>query len=96
MNTNRQILLYGIGGAEKAYAVLSYYCIFEDATDIVPTIRRAGLNMMAANPSIQTVYMISNRRGLKRDFKDAIRRNSIEGWAIFKDLLEREGMKVQL
>lgn len=96
MNKRRQILLYGIGGPEKAYAVLSYYCIFEDAIDIVLEIRSQAAWMRAHNPSIKQVYMIGNRHGLRKEFKESIRLNSLESHMIFKDILEREGLLVQL
>lgn len=32
--------------------------------------------------------------GLKREFQESIKRNSIESCAIFKDILEREGIKI--
>lgn len=89
-----KILLYGIGGAIKEYAVLKYYAIYEDEPDFVGTIKRAAEWMRANNPSIVTVYMISNRRGLYRDYKESIRKNSIESHAIFRDILEREGIKL--
>lgn len=32
--------------------------------------------------------------GLKREFQESIKRNSIESCAIFKDTLEREGIQI--
>lgn len=95
-NNNIKILLYGIGGPSKAYAALDYYAIYEDELDMVGTIRRKAEQMRAYNPSIMAVYMISNRRGLKRDFAEARKKNSIESHAIFRDILEREGIKLPI
>lgn len=50
--------------------------------------------MQVVNPSIEHVYLISNRHGLKREFQESIKRNSIESCAIFKDTLEREGIQI--
>lgn len=95
-NTNIKILLYGIGGPREQYAVLRYYAIYEDDPDFVGTIRRETDKMRAYNPSIMAVYMISNRRGLLKDYNEARRRNSIESHAIFRDILEREGIKLPI
>lgn len=92
--SNTKIILYGIGGPSKQYAVLGYYRIFEDELDIVGTIRREAEWLRANNPSILHVYMISNRRGLRRDYQEAVRVGNIESYAMFKDILEREGMRV--
>lgn len=95
-NNNIKILLYGIGGASKAYAALDYYAIYEDDPDIVGTIKRVAIQMRTYNPSIIAVYMISPRRGLKKDFMEARKKDSIESHAIFRDILEREGIKLPI
>lgn len=94
---NKQIILYGIGGANKAFGVLGYYTIYLDNSfDIVGDIRREATRLKAKNPCIEAVYMISNRRGLRKEYLESIRLNSIESHFIFKDILEREGMKLQV
>lgn len=95
-NNNIKILLYGIGGASKEYAVLRYYAIYEDEPDMIGTIRRTADWMRANNPSIMAVYAISNRRGLRKDYMESIKKNSIESHAIFRDILEREGIKLPI
>lgn len=96
MSNNIKILLYGVGGASKQYAVLRYSAIYEDDPNMTETIKRTAQWMRETNPSIVTVYMISPRRGLKRDYMEAQKRNSIESHAIFRDILEREGIKLPL
>lgn len=95
-NNNIKILLYGVGGASKQYAVLKYYAIYEDEPDMIGTIKRTAEWMRDVNPSIISVYAISPRRGLKRDYMESIKKNSIESHAIFRDILEREGIKLPL
>lgn len=95
MDTN-QVLIYGIGGADKMYRVLEYYCIFDTSRDIVREIWNAAARLKAKNPSIQHIYIIDNRRGLKRDYQEAVRGNSIESFMLFKDILEREGREIQV
>lgn len=88
-----QIILYGIAGASKAYTVLNYFCIYEEFISINAILRQAqGLRMR--NPDVEHVYAIDNRYGLRRDYKESIKENSIESHYIFKDILEREGMLV--
>lgn len=87
------LILYGIGNAKYQYRVLRYYWVEDEYTDIAE-IKRIARMMQVVNPSIEHVYLISNRRGLKRDFVESIKRNSIESCAIFKDILEREGIKI--
>ena len=87
------LILYGIGNAKYQYRVLRYYWVEDEYADIAE-IKRIARMMQVVNPSIEHVYLISNRRGLKRDFVESIKRNSIESCAIFKDILEREGIKI--
>jgi hypothetical protein len=89
----RQIILYGLSGAEAQYRVLSYYCIYEDDISIANIKRHAGF-MVLQNPSIEHVYAVDNRYGLKREYIESYKRNTIESCAIFKDTLEREGILV--
>lgn len=87
------LILYGIGDTKYQYRVLKYFCIYDERIDIAE-IKRIARTMQVINPSIEHVYLISNRHGLKREFQESIKRNSIESCAIFKDTLEREGIQI--
>lgn len=87
------LILYGIGDAKYQYRVLKYFCIYDENIGIAE-IKRIARTMQVINPSIEHVYLISNRHGLRREFQESIKRNSIESCAIFKDILEREGIKI--
>ena len=87
------LILYGIGNARYQYRVLKWFAIYEESADVAE-VKRIAHMMQVVNPSIEHVYLISNRRGLKREFQESIRKNSIESCAIFKDILEREGIKI--
>ena len=87
------LILYGIGDAKYQYRVLKYFCIYDERIDIAE-IKRIARTMQVINPSIEHVYLISNRHGLKREFQESIKRNSVESCVIFKDILEREGIKI--
>lgn len=87
------LILYGIGNAWRQYRVLKWFAIYDESADVAE-VKRIARMMQVVNPSIEHVYLISNRRGLKREFQESIRKNSIESCAIFKDILEREGIKI--
>jgi hypothetical protein len=88
-----QIILYGFGGARDQYRVMKYFVIFDDNVSI-RTIKNEAEVLKIKNPSIEHVYAVDNRRGLKKDFEEGIRQNSIESCAIFKDIIEREGLLI--
>lgn len=89
----KNLILYGIGNARYQYRVLRYFYVYDENADVAE-IKRIACMMQVVNPSIEHVYLISNRHGLKREFQESIKRNSIESCAIFKDILEREGIKI--
>lgn len=88
-----QIILYGISGPRKAYAVLNYFCIYEEFISIRTIMSEAHLLQMK-NPDVKHVYAIDNRHGLRRDYRESIKQDSIESHYIFKDILEREGLQI--
>ena len=89
----KTIFLYGIGGADKKYKVLRYACIEEPNFSIL-NIRNLAQLMKIHNPSIVHVYALDNRFGLRRDYMESIKKDTIESCTIFKDILERDGWKV--
>lgn len=89
----KRIFLYGIGGADKQYRVLKYWVMEEEFISIWNIKYQADM-LKIKNPSIEHVYVVDDRHGLYRDYKESIRKNSIESCAIFKDILEREGIKI--
>lgn len=89
----KRIILYGIGGARYQYQVLKYFVVFDEKAG-TSDIKRIAATMQVLNPSIEHVYMISERHGLKREFQESTKRHSIESCAIFKDTLEREGIRI--
>lgn len=89
----KTMFIYGIGGADKQFRVLRYTRLDDDDITVF-NIRYEAEMMRIRNPSIERVYVMDNRRGLSRDFMDSIKKNTIESCAIFKDILEREGILV--
>jgi hypothetical protein len=88
-----QVILYGLSGADTQYRVLKYYCMYEENLSISNLKRYAAL-MVMQNPGIEHVYAVDNRYGLKREYIQSYKINSIESCAIFKDTIEREGLLV--
>lgn len=88
-----QIILYGMSYANNQYKVVKYHRIEEENVSIW-YMRHCANVMRMENPSIQHVYAVDNRHGLRREYMESIKRNTIESCAIFKDTLEREGLKI--
>lgn len=91
--TGKQVYIYGIGGADKQYKVLAYCFVMDEEVTIRNILYQAAM-LKARNPSVEKVYAIDNYRGLRRDFNNSIRKNTIESCAIFKNILESQGIKI--
>lgn len=91
-----KIFLYGISGADTAYRVLKY-CFIDAEREEFPSIMQIKYQawmLQVKNQSIEHVYAIDNRKGLRSDFIYAMKQNSIESWAVFKNILETEGLQI--
>lgn len=89
----KSVFLYGISGARDSYRVV----IFEEIKPERFSTGYAGYRtrlMRAKNPSVERVFMVSQRYKLKDDFWEAFNKNSVESWVIFKDILETEGIEI--
>lgn len=95
MNEQPKIILYGLGGAEKQYQVLAYWAIYKDdiSTD---NIKYQAYKLAERNPSIKMIFQVDNRPGLKSEYVRSYKEHSIESCAIFKDLLERGGIRLKI
>lgn len=88
---NNSVILYGIGGPQDNYKVVKYrHLIPEEAC--VREIRYIARKMKVDYPNITRVFVMDNRHGLRRDYMDAVRSNCMEGWVLFQDICEREGL----
>lgn len=89
----KAICLYGVAGARDAYRVIRYDIIQMEYASIA-LIKYTASIMKTDYPSIEHVYTIDQRYELKRDYTEACKKNSIESWAIFKDLLDTQGLRI--
>lgn len=89
----KKIYLYGLAGAESMYRVVTHSYI-DDEFRTIKDMKLHAMWMKSKMPSVEHVYAIDQRPGLAADYKNAWRHNSIESYAIFKDILEREGIMV--
>ena len=89
-----RIYLYGIAGANDKYAVIRYQAVDVEHRPI-DAIKVEAEIMRMDYPSIETVYAIDARGGLANDYRMAIKRNSVEGFIVFKDILERRGIEIK-
>ena len=89
-----RIYLYGIAGASDKYAVVRYQAVDVEHRPI-DAIKIESDIMRMDYPSVKQVFAIDARGGLANDYRRAIKQNSIEGFIIFKDILERTGIEIK-
>ena len=89
-----RIYLYGIAGANDKYAVIRYQAVDVEHRPI-DAIKNESDIMRMDYPSVKQVFAIDARGGLANDYRRAIKQNSIEGFIIFKDILERMGIEIK-
>ena len=89
-----RIYLYGIAAANDNYAIIRYQAVDVEHRPI-DAIKVEAEIMRMDYPSIKTVYAIDARGGLANDYRMAIKRNSVEGFIVFKDILERKGIEIK-
>ena len=89
-----RIYLYGIAGASDKYAVVRYQAVDVEHRPI-DAIKNESDIMRMDYPSVKQVFAIDARGGLANDYRRAIKQNSIEGFIIFKDILERMGIEIK-
>ena len=93
------VYLYGLGGADQMYRVIRYSAVEIDNLvgtnyGVIRTLKYEATMMRMKYPNIERVFAIDNGRGLARDYINAWKKNTIESHAIFKDILEREGLEL--
>ena len=93
------VYLYGLGGADQMYRVIRYSAVEIDNLvgtnyGVIRTLKYEASMMRMKYPNIERVFVIDNGRGLARDYANALKTNTIESHAIFKDILEREGLEL--
>lgn len=93
----KQIILYGIGGADVQYVCINYFVIHDEKFMSIEGLKNSANYMRMVNPSIKRVFAIDNRHGLRREYMESIkdRHNSIEARMVFVDTLEREGIEIK-
>lgn len=89
----KQIFLYGLASVVDQYRVVAYSFVDEEHFSI------RNLNTYASwlrmhNPTIEHVYAIDARHGLKNQYMNTVKKNSVEGNVIFKCMLEKEGLLI--
>ena len=90
---NNVMWIYGFGGAKDAYKPIWYIGIPDDSVSIRTLIYEASM-LKARMPNIEEIYVVDSRPGLAGDYKSAIKKNSIESYVIFKDLITKSGIKL--
>lgn len=89
---HEEIFLYGLGGAEKSFRPLMYEKIEKEDISI-NTLRNVASIIKSSVPNVMEVYAIDTYYGLFPDYMKT-RKGDIEACAIFKDLLQRNGLRI--
>lgn len=90
-----QIILYGLAGADVQYVAVKYFIVNEKFMSIDGLIHTANY-MITQYPTIEHIYAIDNRPGLRKEYSESVRnkKNPIEARMVFRDTLEREGLRI--
>lgn len=91
----KKVFVYGLADAKTSYAVVKYQYIKDEDLSI-KNIAWVADRMKKNYPTVTHVYVIEDRPGLYWDYMDAIREHSVESFALFKSILENEGLKLEL
>ena len=80
---------------EKTQPITDAKCLatIADSVSIRTLVYEASM-LKARMPNIEEIYVVDSRPGLAGDYKNAIKKNSIESYAIFKDLITKSGIKL--
>lgn len=89
----KEIYLYGLAGAADKYRIVRYSCMTSENLSVKDIIGHAAW-LKYKNPTVEHVYAIDNRGGLGYECMITMKRNTIEGNVIFKDMLERDGLMI--
>lgn len=89
----KKIYLYGISNIENRYEVKAYSYIEEDKISISNLKAHAAWLRMNYE-GVDSVYAIDQRPGLAYDYKSTKRKNTFVANHAFRDILEREGLKI--
>lgn len=89
---SKRIYLYGLTGVRGAYKVIRYEYV-EDCSSI-RDLRLAAFDMTIRFGAVESVYAVDARPGLATEYRATLRKNSLQENIMFKDMLEREGIRV--
>lgn len=87
------VYLYGIGGPSDRFRVIRYTRVEEKDVSIM-TFKFEALMMRVKYPNIRQVFAMDDGYHLYRSYMDAVKKNSIEGWMIFRDILGTQGAEI--
>ena len=88
------IFLYGLAGPADSYRVVRYSKVSNYRNFPIRVIREEAKKMIEENPLILDVYAIDNCYEVYQAFRDTKMKFSIEDNVAFKDMLEKEAIKV--
>ena len=93
----REIVLYGIAGAEKNYRVIRYRRIVDEGKlGFIKDLKLAAQDLAYTEPDVERVFVVDNSTRLRYYYEMTFRSNTMEAWICFKDILERWGFEMEV
>ena len=94
---NRRLFIYGIGGADDNYRIVSYQFIeISRSYDISKDSHAIAAWLRYRNPTIKYAYAIVESADIAQMYKKARKTNSVEDNVCFKLMLEETGFIIRL
>ena len=90
----KQIFLYGIADLDGRYEIVAYSYMEQQEHFSISNVKQYATWLKLKYPRIAHVYAIDNRKGLAYEYKCTKRKNTFAENLAFRDILEREGLKV--
>lgn len=85
-----KVYLYGL---DECYRIVKYEFLWRTDLGIRVLVNEA-IRLRTWNPAVKTVFAIDNSHEVYTSARDVLRKDWIDNRVAFKDLLEREGVKI--
>lgn len=85
-----KVFLYGL---DECYRIVKFVYVWKHYLGIRDLVNEA-IRLRTWNPSVKMVYAIDNSHELYTSARDVLRKDWIDERVAFKDLLERDGVKI--
>lgn len=91
---SNKIVICGLGGPDKMYRVLDYFCVFDTTDEVYDEVSRISILMKIRNRNIREVYAIDSRRIMKKEYTELFEQSPSNEWVLFRNILQRESLRI--